>query len=118
MKELLEEYFQLEQQEKDIKARKLEIQCAVYEADQAKYDEKDEGTVTVDRDGYRIKVVKGETISVDQELAEVIGIGFKKKYDLDKKAYKNLSVEDRKRVDECLTTKPKKPSFKFERMED
>lgn len=76
----------------------------------------DTGTFSHEDDGFSIKIIKKESIKVDQDLASVVGIGFKKEYKLDKKIYKKLSDEDKKRVDECLTTKPAKPTFLVERV--
>lgn len=75
----------------------------------------DNGIINFEEPGFKIKITKGESIAIDQKLASVVGVGFRTKYELDKASYKKLDDADKKRVDECLTTKPKKPSFIVER---
>ena len=112
---LFDNYIKLKK-ELDEKKKELEsIQAALYSLFQGEMDNTEYGkTFSTEMSGYKISIVKKESISVDQEMADVIGIGFKKKYTLDKKAYNKLDKEDQKRVDECLTSKPAKPSFKVE----
>jgi len=114
MKDLLEKFLDIKAKIKALEDEKLSVEIALYELHQEKLNEKAEGTFNFACDNYNLKIVKKETITVDQDLADVIGVGFRRKYDLDKTVYKSLSAEDKKRVDECLTTKPSKPSFSVE----
>ena len=95
----------------------LEVQTKIYETHFAQLNAVDEGTVNINiGEAYKLKVVKKMTVSVDQKLADAIGFGFSKKYSLDKKAYAKLNDEQKKSVNEALTTKPAKPSFSVERL--
>ena len=112
---LFENYLKVKK-ELDEKKKELEsLQASLYSLFQGELECVDYGkTFSTELSGYKITIIKKESISVDQEMADVIGLGFKKKYTLDKKAYNRLDKEDQKRVDECLTTKPAKPTFKVE----
>ena len=74
------------------------------------------GSKTINEGPYKMTITKKMTVKVDQQLASVVGVGFKKEYKFSRTDYKKLSESDQKRVDECLTEKPAKPSFKFERV--
>lgn len=74
------------------------------------------GSNTFEQDGYKIKITKKVSTSVDQKLASVVEVGFTKKYQLSKSAYNKLNDADKKRVDECLTVKPAKPGFEVEKL--
>lgn len=76
----------------------------------------DTGTANFEEEGYKIKIVKKESVTVDQTLASVIGVGFSIKYALDKTAYKKLDALEQKRVNECLTHRPSKPTFTVEKI--
>jgi len=114
--DLYERFISLKHKEKAIKDEMLEVQCKLYEQHADILNSKDEGTINVPASGYKVKVTKKMTVSVDQEMADAIGIGFRKKYELDKKSYAKLNDDQKKSVDECLTTKPAKPAFSVERV--
>lgn len=112
---LYEKHLSLRDEKKKIEAQLLETEVAIYEENMALLSEKDEGVINIPVDGFKVKVTKKMTVSVDQKLADIIKIGFRAKYDLDKKEYAKLNDDQKKSVDECLTTKPAKPSFSIER---
>lgn len=85
--------------------------------DKYKDQVKASGSKTINEGPYKMTITNKMTVKVDQQLASVVGVGFKQEYKFSKTDYKKLSEEDQKRVDECLTEKPAKPSFKFERVE-
>jgi len=112
---LYEQYLEAKKELDQAKRNMEEVQVAIYEKHFDAIGQIDYGsTLSTEDMGFKVKIVKKETVAVDQDLAKVIGLGFKAKYSLDKTAYKKLSVEDKKRVDECLTTKPAKPTFTVE----
>lgn len=113
---MYQNYLELLAQKKLIDASILQMQCNIYEKHQAKLDEKETGTIRIEDNGFVLTVIKRENITVDQGLASVVQIGFNKKYALSKSAYNKLSDEEKKRVDECLTTSSGKPSFKVEEL--
>ena len=108
----------LKEQENAIKARKLEIECALYELEAEKLESKDLGTFNFESDQYLLKVTKKESTKVDQTMAEVVGLGFKKEYKFNKTMFNKLSLDDQKRVNECLTHTPAKPSFVVSLLEE
>lgn len=112
--ELLES---LTQEKKNIEKQILNVQAEIYTMFGEELSTKQKGTFNFVKDGFKIKITKKVTTSVDQEMADAIGIGFKKKYSLDAKAYGALTDEQKATVDECLTTKPAKPSFAVERVD-
>ena len=105
---MFEIYLRLQKEKKVIEEEISDCQVFMYNMNAKRFDETDNGTVHYEQDGYRLSVVKKETVKVDQKMAEVVGLAFSKKYSIE---------EDRKRVEECLTTAPAKPSFKVEVME-
>ena len=118
MESIFAEYLRLQQEKEELDQRILDCQCDLYGLSSERFDAIDNGTVHCEQHGFRLTVVKKETVKVDQKLAEVVGIGFSIKRSLDKKKFALLSAEDQKRVNECLTTSPAKPSFKVEVIDD
>ena len=112
---LYERYLLAKENVKKAEEELTQLQCELYVKFESQLP-KDTGTFSTEDGDFKIKIEKKESITVDQKLASVVGIAFRTKYELDKKEYKNLSDEDKKRVDECLTTKPVKPSFTVEKI--
>ena len=102
---------------KTLQDEKLQLEADMYTKHADKMSEKETGTINVEDEGFKLTVIKKESVSVDQEMASVVGIGFKIKYEFSKTEYNKLSSDDKKRVDECLTTKPAKPSFTLVKIE-
>ena len=112
---LYEKYQAAEKAVKDAQSELDMIKAEIYTKHMESLESIDYGkSFTTEEDGFKVSITKKETVSVDQTLASVVELGFNKKYSLNKTAYKKLSAEDQKRVDECLTTKPAKPGFKVE----
>ena len=111
---MFKEYLEIKKQIDELQKKKLDLEIALYKQFQEKLDEKEEGTISIVDNNYKLSVTKKLKITVDNDMADAIGFGFKKKYTFDKKAYKELDDEKKKLVDECLTTAPAKPSFKVE----
>lgn len=109
------DYLELVQQKKDLDAKILSLQCSIYEAHQKELDNMETGTFNASNEGFKIKIVKKLTPSVDQELAGTMSFGFGVKFALDKKEYKTLTDEQKVKVDACMTYKPAKPAFTIER---
>jgi hypothetical protein len=115
---LFEQYEKAQVDLENAKEKVQELQVTLYNRYVDDLNRIDTGTFSREDSGFNINIIKKETTTVDQTMADVVGIGFKKKYSLDKTAYKKLSSEDQRRVDECLTTKPAKPSFSVERIDN
>lgn len=113
---IYENYLELQKKKKELDATILDVQCQLYDLNADKFNDVDSGTVHFEDEaaGFKLSVTKKMNVKVDQKLAEVVGIGFARKFSYNKTAYLKLSDVDKKRVDECLTETPGKPSFKVE----
>jgi len=111
---IYEKWLSVNQRIKDLQKEKLSIEINLYERNKSELSKKDEGSTKIESGKFLMTVTRGYTFKVDQELASVIDFGFKKKYELDKTMYKKLDPDTKRRVDEALETKIKKPSFKVE----
>ena len=109
---------ELKVKKKAIEADMLTCQVEIYTKHAAVFNTKDIGTVNaIDTDlGYKVTVVKGESVEVDHVKAAQVKFGFRAKYSLDSAVYKALTGVDKRAVDDCITTKPKKPTFKVEKI--
>lgn len=116
--DIFEKYLRLLNEKNKLEVQISEHQVKLYNLNAVRFNETDSGTVHYEQDGFKLSVVKKETVKVDQKMAEVVGMAFSSKYSLNKKKYDMLSESDRKRVDECLTTAPGKPTFKVEVIDD
>lgn len=114
---LFNDYVELVEKKKAIDKQLVDLQSEIYIKFQNKLDTMETSTFNESCEGFKIKIIKKQTPSVDQELASTMNFGFGIKYSLDKKEYKNLSKEDQIKVDDCITYKPAKPSFSIEREE-
>lgn len=97
-----------------LKEEKLALEYEIYEKHINEFNKKKEGKVSVDDGDFKVSVTNGLKYEVDQEKAAMFPDGFKLKFSFDKKVYKNLSKDEKQEVDDCLTTTPRKPSFKVE----
>ena len=110
---MYQEFLDTKRQIEELEAKKLQIECAIYEKHQANLKQ---GSNTIDEDGFKIKITLKDTIKVDQVKAQLVPFGFRIKFELDAKAYKNLTDEEKKVVDECTTVTPAKPYFQVEKL--
>lgn len=110
-----DKWIALKAQQEQIAKELLDTEVAIYNEFAETFNTKSKGTFHVLPPGYKVTVVKRENVKVDQAMAEAIGFGFRKKYELDAKEYKDLSEEKKKLVDQALTTTPGKPTFTVER---
>ena len=114
---LFEQYEQAKTELAKAKNTLDDIQAQLYTLYIEEIDAIDYGkTFSTETSGFKVKIVKKETITVDQKLADELGFGFTKKYSFSKKAYTSMISSDKKRVDECLTSSPSKPTFTVERL--
>lgn len=113
---IYENYLELQTKKKELDATILDVQCQLYSLNAYKFNDVDSGTIHFEDEaaGYKLSVTKKMNVKVDQKLAEVVGVGFIRKLSYSKTAYLKLSDADKRRVDECLTEEPGKPSFKVE----
>ena len=111
---MLKRYLEIKDEIKALNDEKLDIEKSIYIEHQDVLNGIEEGSKSFKTDGFKISVTKKLTYSVDQAMADAMQIGFKRKYELDKKAYKDLTDSEKKSVDDCLTTKSAKPSFSVE----
>ena len=114
MEQKFKRYLEIKNEIQKLNDEKLKIEIDFYNHHKDVLDAVEEGQKSFKDDGYKLTIIKKMTVSVDDAMADVVGFGFKKKFSLDKKEYKNLNEEQRKMVDECITTKPAKPSFSLE----
>lgn len=114
MESLYQDYLDALNEQKIANGRVLELQRQIYTKNQALYDEQNEGTVKVEEDGFKVKVVKRMSVAVDQEKAAKQKKLFTCKYGFSKELYKTASDEEKTLIDQCLTRKPAKPSFSVE----
>lgn len=95
-----------------------EIQVSLYNKFNDELSQIETGIFSKEDGKYKIKIIKKESVSVDQKMAESLGFGFKKKYEYSATEFKKLTDEQLKMAIKCLTTKPSKPSFSVEEIED
>lgn len=76
------------------------------------------GTFSKEEGDYKIKIVKKQTTTIDQNLAKALSNlhpdVFKVKYSIDKKTFESLPHQVQCQIEDCITTKPAKPSFSVE----
>jgi len=114
---LMEQWLKVKEEVDDKKKELLAIEAELY-TNYANDLDDDEGTFNFTDDNLKLKVVKKMTVKVDQKLASVYSKYFKIKYEFDKKSFYNLTEKEKSVVEDCLTTKPAKPSFKVEEVKD
>ena len=112
---IFEEYELAKKKQKEAKDEMTDLECKMYELFQNDLSA-DEGTFNFEQDGYSLKVVKKMTVSVDQEMAATCVGGFTTRHTFSKTQYAKLDNVGKAAVDECLTAKPAKPSFKVEKL--
>lgn len=110
---LFVKYLRLQKAKKDLDNEILECQSALYMLNMEEFDSTDNGTIHHLKDGFKLTVVKKESVSVDQKLAANVK-GFSVKYGFSKTEFNKLNDAEKAEVNKCLTTKPAKPSFKVE----
>lgn len=114
---LYERYLQAKERLDDARRELEDLQIELYtqfESDLNRIG--DTATLSLEDQGFKVKIQKKETVQVNHALAAIVGIGFRQKFELDKITYKKLSDDQKIRVDECIITKPAKPTFIVERI--
>ena len=111
-----EKYINLKQRKKAIDDEMTECLAAIYTDHAALLETKEEGAFKLPVENYKVTITKKLTVSVDQEMAAAVGMAFKPKYSIDKKLFATLNDEQKKSVNECLTTRPAKPQIKIEKL--
>ena len=107
MKDLLERWMHLKEQEKSAKEQREEVEAEIYML--LKNDIPDDGSSTWHYDGYKLNIKQNYTVSVDQEKAVTRPDLFKTKYEL---SWANYKKSDSKLfLDEVVTIKSTKPTF-------
>lgn len=114
MHENFSRYLEVKKKIKELEDEKLVLEVAFYNIHIEKLKQVDEGTVKFDHDGFRLKVVKKLTWTLDQNKAEDCKEIARVKYELDKIKYNNLSDQDKMKYADFITVKPAKPSFEVE----
>jgi hypothetical protein len=74
------------------------------------------GSKSFENNGFKITIIHSDTVKVDQDLATKRPDLFRVKYEFNKSEYKNLIKSQKDFVDEVITIKPNKPSFRVERI--
>jgi len=118
MKNLFKNWIEKKNQLKKAKEELLEVEKRIYIENKDYLDNRPLGTSTIEDDEYILKVVKKETITIDQKKIIDLGLtnhcAIKVKYELDKRNYKNLSIPDKNVLNDVITTRPSKPAFNVE----
>lgn len=112
----LKDWLKVNKAIKELQEKKLALEVSIYKKHREKMDQKLEGSISVEEEGLKLTVTKGLSYKVDQEIAEVVQTGFRKKWDLDKSLYKKLDPDTKESVDNALTVSIRKPSFKVEEL--
>lgn len=107
------EFLEIKKQITELEDKKFKIECAIYEKHQANLVN---GSNTIEEDGFKIRITLKDSVKVDQVKAQLVPFGFRTKFELDAKAYKNLTDDEKKVVDECTTVTPAKPYFQVEKI--
>lgn len=107
-------WLDLKLKQKEIEDQLLQTEVELYTIHAEELNTRDKGTINVTAPGYKLKVIKRENVKVDQVLAAAIEVGFRKKYELDQRAFDALPEEKRRLVAEALTISPGKPTFSVE----
>jgi len=119
--ELARTWLELKSLETRVKNERAEIEAQLLE--HGKINEADEGTKTIDCEGYSIKATCKMTTKVDAnvliEVAHENGLSdhletlFRWKPELNLRAWKSSSEAITKPLSVAITTKPSKPGFKI-----
>lgn len=104
---MYQRWIDIKKQINALEEEKLRVESELYTA---------HGPGTSTQGEYKIKITPRETVKVDQELADVVQVGFRKKYELDKRAYDKLGLKDQNAVNNCITITPAKPTFSVEKL--
>lgn len=100
--------------EQEWNAKRLDIEISLYR-EIAKLNEINrDGTTKVDADGLKVSITSGYTHTVDQELAARNPFLFAVKYSYSKTVLKTLTDEQVSTLQDAVSMKPSKPSFRVE----
>ena len=116
MMTIFEKHEELKKEFDLAKRNLLDSEINLYNHFQKELDNMETGTFNREQEGYSIKIVKKNTVKVNQEKAMELDYGFTVKYGYSKTEYNKLDDNQKRMVDECLTETPAKPSFKVEKL--
>lgn len=107
MKNLMQQWLELKQKEKEAKEAREEIEVEMYMG--LKDQMNDESQATWNFDNYKLVIKPNYTVKVNQEMAAEHSELFKTKYELSYSQYKKCN--DKNIVDEIVTISQTKPTF-------
>lgn len=116
MNDLYNRYLGIKAQMDMLKSELEDVQAEIYLRHKARIDDKGLGTTTVEEDGFRVKIITKENVTVDQTLAKTHPEFFTLKYNFSRKFYEKSPDEVRSYIDRCITVKPAKPTFSVEQL--
>lgn len=114
IKSLSADWLLAKETEQEWNAKRLNIEIELYK-EIAKVNEINrDGSTKVDADGFKVTITSGLTHKVDQLMASNNPELFLVKYDYSKTILKTLTDAQVSILQDAVTSKPSKPSFKVE----
>jgi hypothetical protein len=114
IKTLSTQWLMAKSKEQAANAERLNIEISLYKEIAKSNEINKDGSTKIDADGIKVTITSGLTTSVDQEKAALNPELFSVKYGYSKTILKNLSDEQVSVLQDAVTMKPSKPTFKVE----
>lgn len=114
IKKLMTDWLIAKEKEDHANKERIAIEIALYKAIAEKTEISRDGSTKYEDDGVKCTITSRMSVSVDQEMASQRPELFSVKYDYSKTKLKELSHEDLSIIQDIVTFKPAKPSFKVE----
>lgn len=116
--DIYQQYIMTKAKIQELEAQKLQLEIALYNQYIDELKTMPTGTFNRDEGQYKVKIAKSMSTEVDQRLAKSLASlypeAFKLKYSVDKKKLDAMPPHVKSQIEDCITTKPKKPSFSVE----
>jgi ABC-type xylose transport system substrate-binding protein len=116
--DIFKEYIVTKKKIQELEAQKLQLEIALYNQYIDELKKIPTGTFNREEGQYKVKIAKSMSTDVDQRLAKSLaGLypeAFKLKYSVDKKNLEAMPPHVKSQIEDCITTKPKKPTFTVE----
>jgi hypothetical protein len=114
IKELSADWLLAKEAEQEWNAKRLKIEIELYKEIAKSNEINRDGTTKVETDGLKVTITSGLTHNVDQLMASNHPELFLCKYSYSKTILKTLTDEQVSILQDAVTSKPSKPSFKVE----
>ena len=113
-KKLMTEWLLAKEREDEANKDRLNIEIQLYKAITEKTEIPKEGVTKFEDDGVKCTITSKFNVTVDQEQAALRPELFSVKYDYSKTKLKNFTPTELSAIQDIVTFKPGKPSFKVE----